>query len=112
MLCGRFIVWSLCSGLISFDGYSVAHQVVGYPNVQTNQGFEAINYTNFTANSAQMKYGNNNSRGNYTVNIESKTGNSKQDIKGVYSWGQRMDGSIDYPRDNRNFIGTKINTEK
>ncbi|CAA6824557.1 MAG: Unknown protein [uncultured Sulfurovum sp.] len=96
---------------ISFDGYSVEHEVVGYPNVQTDQGFEAINYTSFTAESAQMKSGNNNSRGDYTINIETRLGNSQQDIKGVYSWGLNTDGLIDYPRENRTFIGTKSDTE-
>jgi len=92
---------------ITFNGYSIDHQVVGYPYVQTLKGFQAINYTSFDAKSAQLKSGNNNSRGAYTVNVETRTGTSKEDITGVYSWGQKTDGSIDFPRDNRTFEGTK-----
>ncbi len=92
---------------ITFNGYSSAHQVVGYPYVQADKGFQAINYTSFVAKPAQMKSGNNNSRGNYTVTVDTRTGNSKEDITGVYSWGQKTDGSIDFPRDNRTFRGTK-----
>ena len=92
---------------ITFNGYSSAHQVVGYPYVQANKGFQAINYTGFVAKSAQLKSGNNNSRGAYTVTVDTRTGTSKEDITGVYSWGQKTDGSIDFPRDNRTFEGTK-----
>jgi len=92
---------------IHFEGYSQEHQRTGYSNVQTNKGFEAVNYTNFASGSAQMKLNNNNSRGDYTVAIEQKNGSSKQDITGAYSWGTNVDGSIDYPRDNRVFTGTK-----
>ncbi len=92
---------------ISFNGYSSAHQVVGYPYVQADKGFQAINYTGFVAKSAQLKSGNNNSRGDYTVTVDTRTGTSKEDITGVYSWGQKKDGSIDFPRDNRTFDGTK-----
>ncbi len=92
---------------ITFNGYSSAHQVVGYPYVQADKGFQAINYTGFVAKSAQMKLNNSNWRGNYTVTVDTRTGTSKEDITGVYSWGQKTDGSIDFPRDNRTFEGTK-----
>ncbi len=96
---------------ISFNGYSSEHQVVGYPNVQADKGFKAINYSSFTAKSAQMKQNNNNSRGAFTVTVDTRAGNSKTDITGVYSWGQKADGSIDFPRDNRTFDGTKSEME-
>ena len=92
---------------ISFEGYSEEHQVVGYPNVQTGEGYEALNYTNYDALPAQMKANNNNSHGTYSVDIQSKDGTSKLDRSGVYSWGNSKDGHIDYPRDNRLFIGDK-----
>ena len=80
---------------------------MGYPNVQTNEGYEALNYTDFSSKSAQMKEGNNDSHGNYEVYVQDKDGSSKQDITGVYSWGNKTDGTIDYPRDNRLFVGDK-----
>ena len=93
---------------ISFEGYSEKHQVVGYPNVQqTDEEYEALNYTNYDALSAQMKSDNNNSHGTYSVDIQSKDGTSKLDRSGVYSWGKNRDGRIDYPRDNRLFMGDK-----
>ena len=96
---------------ISFNGYSSEHQVVGYPYVQAKRGFQAINYTSFVAKSAQMRSGNSNWRGNYTVTVDNRSGTSKEDIAGVYSWGQKTDGSIDFPRDNRTFNGTKTEME-
>ncbi len=96
---------------ISFNGYSSTHQVVGYPYVQANKGFQAINYTSFVAKPAQMKSGNSNWRGNYTATVDTRTGTSKEDITGVYSWGQKTDGSIDFPRDNRTIDGTKSEME-
>jgi len=92
---------------ISFDGYAKEHQVLGYPNVQTHLGYEAINYTKYKALAAQMRENNNNSRGKYVVNIKSGKGSSKIERKGVYSWGENSSQSIDYPRDNRDFKGNK-----
>ncbi len=91
---------------IEFSGYD--HQIVGYPYVQTKKGFKAINYTDFTAREAQLKT---HQTASFKVSIEHRTGNSKEDITGVYSWGQKTDGSIDFPRDNRSYIGTKSETE-
>ncbi len=91
---------------IQFKGYN--HQIVGYPYVQTTKGFEAINYTDFTAREAQLK---SHQTATFKVNIEHRTGNSKEDITGVYSWGQKTDGSIDFPRDNRSYTGTKSEME-
>ncbi len=91
---------------IEFKGYE--HQIVGYPNVQTKKGFKAINYTDFTARAAQLK---SNQTASFSVSIEHRTGNSKEDITGVYSWGQKTDGSIDFPRDNRSYSGTKSEME-
>ena len=91
---------------IQFSGYD--NQIVGYPNVQTKLGFQAINYTDFTARQGQMQSHN---APAYTVAIEKRTGNSKTDGTGVYSWGQKTDGSIDFPRDNRTFVGTKSEME-
>ncbi|HIP12050.1 MAG TPA: hypothetical protein EYG73_04930 [Arcobacter sp.] len=93
---------------IFFEGYSAEHEIVGYPNVQTAEGYKALNYTNHIAQSAQMKAGNNNSHGSYEVAIAEQQNTSKEDVTGVYSWGNRQDGTIDYPRDNRLFIGTKL----
>lgn len=92
---------------IHFQGYTIEHQVVGYSNVQTQQGYEAINYTNFKGLSAQLKQENNNSRGNYHVNITKGIHSSRQDVKGVYSWGSNRNGTIDYPRNNKLFLGNK-----
>lgn len=94
---------------INFQGYTPEHQVVGYSNVQTQQGYEAINYTNFQGLPAQIKQDNNNSRGNYHVNITKSLLSSKQEIKGVYSWGSHKNGTIDYPRNNKLFSGSKQN---
>ena len=91
---------------IQFSGYD--NQIVGYPNVQSNLGFQAINYTGFTGCQAQLKSHN---APAFTVAIEKRTGNSKTDVTGVYSWGQKTDGSIDFPRDNRTFNGTKSEME-
>jgi len=92
---------------ISFEGYSSKHQIVGFPNVQTREGYEALNYTEFAAKTAQIKAGNNNSHGNYEIFIQKKESSSKEDITGVYSWGNKTNGTIDYPRDNRGFVGSK-----
>ena len=92
---------------ISFEGYSKEHQVVGYSNVQTQEGYEALNYTNFIAKSAQMKSNNKNLHGSYKVNIQARTGSSKEDNSGVYSWGKEGSRKIDYPRNNRLFSGNK-----
>jgi hypothetical protein len=94
---------------ISFQGYTTEHQVLGYSNVQTDKGYEAINYTNFQTLPAQLKQNNNNSRGNFDINVTQSDKSSKQEIKGVYSWGQNKYGMIDYPRDNRLFSGNKQN---
>ena len=91
---------------IQFSGYD--NQIVGYPNVQSKLGFQAINYTGFTARQGQMRSHN---APAYIVAIEKRTGNSKTDVTGVYSWGQKTDGSIDFPRDNRTFEGTKSEME-
>ncbi len=91
---------------IEFSGYN--NQIVGYPYVQTKKGFEAINYTDFTAREAQLK---SHQMASFKVSIEQRTGNSKEDITGVYSWGQKTDGSIDFPRDNRSYTGTKSEME-
>lgn len=40
---------------IQFSGYN--NEIVGYPNVQTGNGFQAINYTGFAARAAQLKSG-------------------------------------------------------
>jgi hypothetical protein len=95
---------------IFFKGYSPKHQIVGYPNVQTKEGYDALNYTSFIAKSAQMK--SNNSYGSYSVEVQQKMRSSKRDKTGVYSWG--MDGShtIDYPRDNRLFRGSKLKSNE
>ncbi len=92
---------------ISFEGYQ--SEVVGYPNVRTDLGFEAINYTQHLARPAQLKAVD--QTADFTVDIEQRSGSSRQDVAGVYSWGQRTDGTIDYPRDNRTFVGTKQETE-
>jgi len=92
---------------ISFEGYSPEHQIVGYPNVQTSEGYKALNYTSHIAKTAQIKAGNNNSHGTYSVDIIKKEGSTQEDIEGVYSWGQKNNGTIDYPRDNRLFAGSK-----
>ena len=91
---------------IRFSGYE--NQIVGYSNVQSKLGFQAINYTRFTGRPAQLK---NHDTADFTVTIENRTGNSKTDVTGVYSWGQKTDGSIDFPRDNRTFDGTKSEME-
>ncbi len=91
---------------ISFVGYTPQHQVVGFPNVQTTQGYEAINYTTHTSSIAQLK---NLQQPNFTLNIDNRIGSSIIDNKGVYSWGGNTDGHIDYARDNKTFIGTKAN---
>lgn len=92
---------------IGFEGYSAKHQVLGYSNVQTAKGYEAINYTNFHGLPAQLKQENNNSRGAYDVDIKKGAVSSKHDIKGVYSWGINRNGTIDYPRNNKLFSGNK-----
>jgi hypothetical protein len=92
---------------INFQGYTKTHQVLGYSNVQTHQGYEAINYTNFKGLPAQLKLGNNNSRGNYSLKIKKGVKTSKKESKGVYSWGKTQYGIIDYPRNNRIFLGSK-----
>ncbi len=92
---------------ISFNGYSKEHQVVGYPNVQIKEGYEALNYTNFVAKPAQMKLNNKNLHGTYKINIQQRVGSSKEDKSGVYSWGANKNFDIDYPRDNRLFVGSK-----
>ena len=92
---------------ISFEGYSKEHQVVGYSNVQTKEGYEALNYTNFMAKPAQMKLNNKNLHGTYKVMIQQRSGTSKEDKSGVYSWGDNKNLDIDFPRDNRLFIGSK-----
>lgn len=92
---------------INFKGYSTKHQVLGYSNVQTQKGYEAINYTNFTGLPAQLKQDNNNSRGNYHVRIQKGIFSSKRERKGVYSWGSNLQHTIDYPRNNRLFFGNK-----
>ena len=92
---------------ISFKNYSEKHKILGYPNVQTEEGYEALNYTNFIVKSAQMKINNDNSHGSYNVNITKKEKNSIKDNTGVYSWGNNKSIKIDYPRDNRLFIGSK-----
>jgi len=92
---------------IAFKGYSLAHQVLGYPSVQTNKGYEALNYTRFQSLPAQLKQDNNNSRGNYHLKIQKSTHSSKKERKGVYSWGIDKNKTIDYPRDNRLFSGHK-----
>jgi len=91
---------------IAFSGYD--NEIVGYPNVQTGDEFQAINYTPFTAREAQLKSGY---MANFSVNIEQRTGTSEGDITGVYSWGQSTDGSIDFPRNNKCFKGTKSEME-
>jgi len=94
---------------ISFEGYTSEHEVLGYSNVQTSQGYEAINYTTYKGLPAQLKQDNNNSRGNYQIKIKKGIKSSKQEIKGVYSWGKNKNGSIDYPRNNKLFSGSKQN---
>ena len=97
---------------ISFEGYSLEHQVLGYPNVQTKEGYDALNYTSFIGQSAQIKANNNNAHGNYSVDIKKKSRNSKIDKTGVYSWGKKGIRTIDYPRDNRLFIGNKDKSQE
>ena len=97
---------------ISFEGYSREHQVLGYPNVQTEEGYDALNYTSFPVKSAQVKANNNNTHGNYIINIETKIGSSKSDKKGVYSWGNNESYIIDYPRDNRLLNGSKLKSKQ
>lgn len=92
---------------ISFEGYSSEHEVVGYPNVQIAEGYKALNYTSSLGVQAQMKSGNNNGHGTYLVNIEKKEGSSRLDNRGVYSWGNKKNGTIDFPRDNRLYDGNK-----
>jgi len=92
---------------ISFEGYSSEHEVVGYPNVQTAEGYKALNYTNYLGVQAQMKSGNNNRHGTYLIDIEKREGSSRLDNSGVYSWGNKQDGTIDFPRDNRLYDGNK-----
>jgi hypothetical protein len=92
---------------ISFEGYSKEHQVLGYPNVQVSDGYEALNYTNLAVKSAQLKAGNNNLYGSYIVDVDNRKKSSKKDITGVYSWGNKEDGTIDFARDNRLFLGKK-----
>ena len=92
---------------ISFNGYSRNHQVVGYPNVQTEKGYDAINYTKFKALPAQLKANNNNSRANFNVDIKQSKSSSKKEGKGVYSWGSKSNETIDYPRNNRLSLGSK-----
>jgi len=92
---------------ISFENYSNKHKILGYPNVQTEEGYDALNYTSFIAKPAQMKVNNNNSHGSYSINIKNKIENSKKDNTGVYSWGNNKRIKIDYPRNNRLFIGSK-----
>lgn len=91
---------------IEFDGYD--NEIVGYPDVQTDEGFQAINYTGFTAREAQLK---SRDMANFSIIIEQRTGTSKEDLTGVYSWGQSTDGNIDFPRDNKCFKGTKSEME-
>lgn len=94
---------------ISFSGYD--NTIVGFPNVQTDLGFQAINYTSFEGRPAQSKLIEDRGNPDFSVAIDRRTGSSRQDLVGVYSWGARLDGTIDYPRDNRAFRGTKSETE-
>ncbi|HIP26235.1 MAG TPA: hypothetical protein EYG80_01085 [Flavobacteriaceae bacterium] len=93
---------------ISFEGYSKKHQVLGYPNVKISDGYEALNYTDLVVKSAQIKAENNNLHGSYKLPIESRKKSSKEDITGVYSWGNKKNGTIDFARDNRLFLGKKL----
>lgn len=47
----------------------------------------------------------------FSVDVDTRSGGSGEDLTGVYSWGERRDGSIDFPRDNRTFFGTKSEME-
>jgi len=96
---------------ISFEGYSEKHKVLGYPNVQTKEGYEALNYTKLIAKPAQMKANNNDAHGSYHVNIQKKTKSSKEDRTGVYSWGNDKNDKIDYPRNNRLFSAHKVQSK-
>ena len=91
---------------IEFEGYD--NEIVGYPNVQTGKGFQAINYTKLTARAAQLKSGQ---AADFSITIQNRTENSKTELTGVYSWGQKINGTIDFPRDNRTFDGSKSQME-
>ena len=94
---------------VSFSDYE--NQYVGYPNVQTNLGFQALNYTPFEGHPAQAKAIEDRGNPDFSVTIEDRAGSSQADLTGVYSWGQRRDGTIDFPRNNRTFRGTKEDME-
>ncbi|MCK5788823.1 MAG: hypothetical protein KAH32_07480, partial [Chlamydiia bacterium] len=66
---------------IQFSGYD--NQIVGFSNVQTDSGFQAINYTSFTGRVAQIKQEG--TTADFTVAIDTRTGNSQTDVTGVYS---------------------------
>jgi len=93
----------------NIEFYNYEHKIVGFANVQLKKGFKAINYTNHTARVASMKafY----QTPDFTLEIEQRTGNARDDLTGVYSWGQKTDKTIDYPRDNRAFGGNKSDLE-
>ncbi len=94
---------------VSFSGYD--NEIVGYPNVQTSNGFEAINYTSFEGREAQAKMIDDRGRPDFSVTVDRRSGDSHSDRTGVYSWGQRRDGTVDFPRDNRTFEGSKEDME-
>ncbi len=94
---------------ISFSGYD--NEIVGYPNVQRELGFQAINYTLFEARPGQSKAIEDRGNPDFSVEVDKRSGSSREDLTGVYSWGARSDGTIDFPRENRTFRGSKAETE-
>ena len=94
---------------ITFSGYE--HEFVGYPNVQTDSGFQAINYTPYAGHPAQPKAAEDRGMPDFAVTIDRRSSSSRADVAGVYAWGRRRDGRIDYARENRTFRGTREGME-